>query len=129
MPADPRQTARLRELHQDFAWKVNAAVAAGRDDLVDALCEEYAEEAVRLLTGAPPDHRARRRHHPDPTAVGDPCSARPGPARPSTDRPTAHPRDRPRPAAAAPDAAAGQPARRAAVASGSALGPRRRRRP
>ena len=58
MPADPRQTARLRELHQDFAWKVNAAVAAGRDDLVDALCEEYAEEAVRLLTGAPPDHRA-----------------------------------------------------------------------
>ena len=57
MPADPRQTARLRELHQDFAWKVNAAVAAGRDDLVDALCEEYAEEAVRLLTGAPPDHQ------------------------------------------------------------------------
>ena len=54
MPAAPRQTARLRELHQDFAWKVNAAVAAGRDDLVDALCEEYAEEAVRVLTGAPP---------------------------------------------------------------------------
>ena len=53
MPADPRQTARLRELHQDFAWKVNAAVAAGRADLVDALCEEYADEAVRLLTGAP----------------------------------------------------------------------------
>jgi len=54
MPADPGQTARLRELHQDFAWKVNAAVAAGRADVVDALCEEYAEEAVRLLTGAPP---------------------------------------------------------------------------
>jgi hypothetical protein len=54
MPADPRQTAQLRELHQDFAWKVNAAIAAGREDLVDGLCEEYAEEAVRLLTGAPP---------------------------------------------------------------------------
>ncbi len=54
MPADPRQTARLRELHQDFAWKVNAAVAAGRADLIDSLCEEYAEEAVRLLTGTPP---------------------------------------------------------------------------
>ena len=53
MPADPRQTARLRELHQDFAWKVNAAVAAGRADLVDELCEEYADEAVRLITGAP----------------------------------------------------------------------------
>jgi hypothetical protein len=54
MPADPRQTARLRKLHQDFAWKVNAAVAAGRHDLIDSLCEEYAEEAVRLLTGAAP---------------------------------------------------------------------------
>jgi len=54
MPADPRQTARLRELHEDFAWKVNAAVAAGRHDLVDSLCEEYAEEAVRLLTGGTP---------------------------------------------------------------------------
>jgi hypothetical protein len=53
MPADPRQTARLRELHQNFAWKVNAAVAAGRADLVDSLCEEYADEAVRILTGAP----------------------------------------------------------------------------
>ena len=58
MPADPRQTARLRELHPDFAWKVNAAVAAGRDDLVDALSDEYAEEAVRLLTGAPPAHQS-----------------------------------------------------------------------
>jgi hypothetical protein len=58
MPADPRQTARLRELHQDFVWKVNAAVAAGRDDLVDALCEEYAEEAVGLLTGARPDRQS-----------------------------------------------------------------------
>jgi hypothetical protein len=54
MPADPRQTALLRKMHQDFAWKVNAAVAAGRADLVDELCEEYADEAVRLLTGAPP---------------------------------------------------------------------------
>ena len=53
MPADPRETALLRELHQDFAWKVNAAVAAGRADLVDSLCDEYAEEAVRLLTGTP----------------------------------------------------------------------------
>lgn len=54
MPADPRQTARLRELHEDFAWKVNAAVAAGRHDLIDSLCDDYAEEAVRLLTDARP---------------------------------------------------------------------------
>ena len=54
MPGDPRQTARLRELHEDYAWKVNAAIAEGRDDLIDALCEEYADEAIRLITGAPP---------------------------------------------------------------------------
>jgi hypothetical protein len=28
MPADPEQTAVLRELHEEFAWKVNAAVAS-----------------------------------------------------------------------------------------------------
>ena len=54
MPADPRQTARLRELHEDYAWKVNAAIAEGRDDLIDGLCEEYADEAIRLITGTPP---------------------------------------------------------------------------
>ena len=54
MLADPRQTARLRELHEDYAWKVNAAIAEDREDLIDGLCEEYADEAVRLLTGAPP---------------------------------------------------------------------------
>jgi hypothetical protein len=53
MPADPRQTARLRELHEDFAWKVNAAVAEGREDLIDSLCAEYAEQALRILTEEP----------------------------------------------------------------------------
>jgi hypothetical protein len=54
MPADPLQTDRLRELHEDYAWKVNAAIAEGREDLIDTLCEEYAEEAIRLITGVPP---------------------------------------------------------------------------
>lgn len=63
MPADPRQTARLRELHEDYAWKVNAAIAEGRDDLIDALCEEYADEAIRLIAGAP---RGRPHRPPAP---------------------------------------------------------------
>ena len=71
MPADPGQTARLREVHQAFAWKVNAAIAAGRVDLIDALCEEYAEQAVRMLTGAPPE----------PPAVPAPAPAPPPPRR------------------------------------------------
>lgn len=53
MPPDPEQTARLRELHDEFAWKVNAAVAEGRDDLIERFSEEYVELAVRMLTGGP----------------------------------------------------------------------------
>ncbi len=49
MPADPEQTARLRELHDDYAWKVNAAVAAGREDLIRHLSDEYVQEAVDIL--------------------------------------------------------------------------------
>jgi len=51
MAADPEETARLRALHRAYAWKVNAAVAAGRADMVDSLCDGYAEEAVRMLSG------------------------------------------------------------------------------
>jgi hypothetical protein len=49
MPADPEQTARLRELHGDFAWKVNEAVAEGREDLIDQLSGEYLELSLRIL--------------------------------------------------------------------------------
>jgi hypothetical protein len=54
MPADPEQTARLRELHDDFAWKVNAAVAEGREDLIHLLCGEYFEQAVLILADGLP---------------------------------------------------------------------------
>jgi hypothetical protein len=50
MAADPEQTAQLRELHEEFAWKVNAAVAEGREDLIRRYCGEYVEQAVGLLT-------------------------------------------------------------------------------
>jgi hypothetical protein len=49
MPAD--QTDRLRELHDAYAWKVNAAVAEGRQDLIDSYCADYYDEAVRIMTG------------------------------------------------------------------------------
>jgi hypothetical protein len=54
MPADPEQTAELRELHEEYAWKVNAAVAEGREDLIRRYSGEYVEKAVRLLTEASP---------------------------------------------------------------------------
>ena len=83
MPADPRQTARLRELHEDYAWKVNAAITEGRDDLIDALCDEYADEAVRLITGEPPGG-------PSPPASPPPSPPRSPPPSP----PPAAPRSR-----------------------------------
>jgi hypothetical protein len=54
MPADPEQTIRLHELHDDYVWRVNAAVAEGREDLIRGLCDEYVEEAVRILAEGSP---------------------------------------------------------------------------
>jgi hypothetical protein len=49
MAGDPQQTARLRALHDDCVWRVNEAVAEGREDLIRMLSEEYLEQAVRIL--------------------------------------------------------------------------------
>lgn len=49
MAGDPRQTARLRALHDDCVWRVNEAVAEGRMDLIRLVSEEYLEQAVRIL--------------------------------------------------------------------------------
>ena len=40
----------LRELHEDYVWRVNAAVGEGRDDIVARLVAEYPDAALRLLT-------------------------------------------------------------------------------
>jgi hypothetical protein len=40
----------LRELHEAYVWKVNAAVGEGRDDLVWRLVDEYTDQALRLMT-------------------------------------------------------------------------------
>ena len=41
----------LRELHDAYAWEVNAAVGEGRLDLVSRLADEYLDQALRILTG------------------------------------------------------------------------------
>jgi hypothetical protein len=41
---------RLRELHDMYAWEVNAAIAEGREDLVWKLADDYLERAMRLMT-------------------------------------------------------------------------------
>jgi len=42
----------LRELHEDYAQKVNAAVEEDRWDLVDELSDSFLDESMALMTGA-----------------------------------------------------------------------------
>jgi hypothetical protein len=44
----------LRELHDTYVWQVNAAVGAGRLDLVRELADQYLDEALELLTAGEP---------------------------------------------------------------------------
>ena len=44
------ETDALRELHDAYVWKVNAAVAEDRMDLVWQFADEYTDEALQLLT-------------------------------------------------------------------------------
>ena len=43
------EVERLRELHESYVWKVNAAVGEGREDLVWRLVDDYTELALRLM--------------------------------------------------------------------------------
>ena len=51
MPTYKDETERLRELHEDYAWRVNAAIGEGRDDLVKRLSDEYLRKAMQMMTG------------------------------------------------------------------------------
>ena len=48
------ETDPLRELHDAYVWKVNAAVAEDRMDLVWQFADEYTDEALRLLATLEP---------------------------------------------------------------------------
>jgi hypothetical protein len=43
------ETDLLRELHDAYIWKVNAAVAEDRMDLVSRFVDEYTDEALQLM--------------------------------------------------------------------------------
>jgi hypothetical protein len=59
MPADSDLTRRLRDLHDDYAWEVNAAIADGRDDLVWRLVDDYTDQALMMMTDGLDDACAR----------------------------------------------------------------------
>ena len=41
---------RLRDLHDEYVWEVNAAVGEGRDDLVQRLVDEYFDAAIQMMS-------------------------------------------------------------------------------
>ena len=47
-------TEQLRELHDSYLWKVNAAVGVGRLDVVSQLADQYFDEALALINGRGP---------------------------------------------------------------------------
>lgn len=50
MPPAGDETARLRELHDEYVWQVNAAIGEGREDIVWRLVDQYLDEAMREMT-------------------------------------------------------------------------------
>jgi hypothetical protein len=60
LPVEPDQVRRLRELHETYVWKVNAAVGEGRDDLIRRLARDFTDEALRLITDDADNEPCRR---------------------------------------------------------------------
>lgn len=49
MPTQGDETQRLRQLHEEYAWRVNAAIGEGREDLVWKLSDAYLVEAMQTM--------------------------------------------------------------------------------
>ena len=43
-------TDHLRQLHDDYVFRLNSALQEGRDDLVGPLADAYTDDALRILT-------------------------------------------------------------------------------
>ncbi len=54
MPQPDELARYLRALHDEYVDKINRAVAAHREDLIQELTDAYAEEALAAMTAAPP---------------------------------------------------------------------------
>ena len=70
LPVEPDQVRRLRELHETYVWKVNAAVGEGRDDLIRRLARDFTDEALRLITDDADNEPCRRPDCPVCTRQG-----------------------------------------------------------
>jgi hypothetical protein len=49
VPTYAQETRRLRELHEAYAWQVNAAIGEGREDIVRQLCDDFLGQALEIM--------------------------------------------------------------------------------
>lgn len=52
MPIDSSTAQALSQLHDQYAWLVNSAIAENREDVALELSDEYADDALRLIADA-----------------------------------------------------------------------------
>jgi hypothetical protein len=50
LPTYAQETRRLRELHETYAWQVNAAIGEGREDIVRQLCDDFLGRALEIMS-------------------------------------------------------------------------------
>ena len=50
LPTYAQETRRLRELHETYAWQVNAAIGEGREDIVAQLCDDFLSRALEIMS-------------------------------------------------------------------------------
>ena len=73
MSAPPDEDRRLRDTHDFYVWKVNAAIGEGREDLVWKLADDYFDTAMQAIADAHPTACER----PDCAACTRPRTTRP----------------------------------------------------
>jgi hypothetical protein len=50
LPTYAQETRQLRELHEMYAWQVNAAIGEGREDIVRQLCDDFLGRALEIMS-------------------------------------------------------------------------------
>jgi hypothetical protein len=50
LPTYAQETRRLRELHETYAWQVNAAIGEGREEIVRQLCDDFLSQALEIMS-------------------------------------------------------------------------------
>jgi hypothetical protein len=50
LPTYAQETRRLRELHETYAWQVNAAIGEGREEIVRQLCDDFLSRALEIMS-------------------------------------------------------------------------------